>query len=275
MSCAACAARVERSLNKLEGVRASVNYATEKASVALSARVSVADLVAQVERAGYRAAAVETAEPEVDRVGYLWRRLVVALLFGAPLGDLSLATALSPSIRFAGWQWVLLALTAPIALWCAWPFHRNAVVAAYHRTTSMDTLGSLGIVAASSWSIYTAFAHADVHRSVDGRWGVLFSPAGSVYLDVVAAVTVFVLAGRMVEARAKRSAGSALTALGAVAAKDATLLEADDTERRVPVAALRVGDRFVVRAGGVMKPPANTLLCASVAQWRKSPITDG
>lgn len=163
MTCAACASRVERKLNKLDGVTASVNYATEKAAVTAPEAVSVDDLITTVEKAGYQAEVIEpdraAADPDRGRVQYLWRRLVVALLLGAPLADLSITTALVPSLRFPGWQWVLLAMTVPVATWCAWPFHRQALVNARHGSSSMDTLVSLGIVAASGWSVYTIFAH--------------------------------------------------------------------------------------------------------------------
>src|SRR4051794_16020255 len=172
MTCAACAARVERKLNKLDGVRASVNYATEKASVQASSGVVLAELIAQVERAGYRAAAIEAEvpapqDPPDARVRYLLRRLVVALLLGVPLGDLSMTVVLLPSSRFTGWQWVLLALTLPVVTWCAWPFHRNAAVNARHGSTSMDTLVSLGITAATCWSVYTMFFHDGVGSRID------------------------------------------------------------------------------------------------------------
>lgn len=253
MTCAACASRVERKLNKLDGVTASVNYATEKAAVEASGAVSVADLVAEVERTGYQAEVIEpdrpAADPDQGRVRYLWRRLVVALLLGAPLADLSITTALVPSLRFTGWQWVLLAMTVPVATWCAWPFHRQALVNARHGSSSMDTLVSLGIVAASCWSVYTIFAHGASTGGSGGSLGLLFEPGGSVYLDVAAGVTAFVLAGRLFEAKAKHRAGGALRALAEIGAKDATRLREDGEEERVPVGRLCVGDRFVVRPG--------------------------
>ncbi|MBB1151768.1 heavy metal translocating P-type ATPase [Amycolatopsis dendrobii] len=250
MTCAACAARVERKLNKLDGVTATVNYATEHATVALSAPVPVQRLIAQVEGAGYQAREIarDDREEGPDRVRALWRRLVVALLAGVPLADLSVTLALVPSLRFPGWQWVLLALTVPVVTWCAWPFHAKALRAARHGTGSMDILVSLGVVAASGWSVYTMFGQsADAHA--DGVWGLILQPAGSMYLDVAAGVTIFVLAGRMFEARAKHAAGSALRALAQIGARDVVTLEENGAERRIPVAELRVGDRFVVRPG--------------------------
>jgi P-type Cu+ transporter len=250
MTCAACATRVERKLNKLDGVRASVNFATEKAAVEVPGGIGVEDLIGVVERAGYEAELVEpetAGETEDGQVRYLWRRLVVALLLGAPLADLSITMALVPSLRFAGWQWVLLAMTAPVVTWCAWPFHRKALVNARHGSSSMDTLVSLGIAAATCWSVYTMFAHAQA-ASADGALGLLLRPGGSVYLDVAAGVTTFVLAGRLFEAKAKHRAGGALRALASVGAKDVTVLR-DGREERLPVSALRVGDEFVVRPG--------------------------
>ncbi|HEX9338261.1 MAG TPA: cation transporter, partial [Pseudonocardiaceae bacterium] len=160
MTCASCAARVERKLNKLDGVHATVNFATEKATVRTATPVSPADLdnlIAEVERAGYRAELIEPATPPADdtdarHVRYLWRRLVVALLLAAPLGDLSITLALVPSLRFPGWPWVLLAMTIPVVGWAAWPFHRAALVNLRHRSATMDTLVSMGIIAATCWS---------------------------------------------------------------------------------------------------------------------------
>jgi cation-transporting P-type ATPase A/B/Cu+-exporting ATPase len=252
MTCAACANRVQRKLNKLDGVSASVNYATEKAAVHAAAGVGVAELIGQVEQAGYQASVVEPeapAAPDGGQVGYLWRRLVVALLLGVPMGDLSITLALVPSLRFPAWQWVLLAMALPVASWCAWPFHRKAVLAARHHTSSMDTLISLGVVAATVWSLYTIFFVGAPGESTAGVWGLIFAPGGSIYLDVAAGVTVFVLAGRLFEARAKRQAGGALRALAAVGAKDVAVLGPDGSERRVPVSGLAAGDTFVTRPG--------------------------
>jgi Cu+-exporting ATPase len=246
MTCAACAARVQKQLGKLDGVSASVNLATEKATVHLTAAVPVEALIAQIEKAGYGAALV--APEGKDPVRELWRRLVVALLLGVPLADLSTTLVLVPSLRFPGWQWVLLAMTLPVVTWCAWPFHRKALAAARHGTSSMDTLVSLGVITASIWSFYTVFHDGDAYTGKHA-WGLLFQPGGSIYLDVAAGVTVFVLAGRMFEAKARRAAGDALRALAQVGAKQATRLRADGTEERVPATTIGVGDRLVVRPG--------------------------
>ncbi|GLY42759.1 carbonate dehydratase [Amycolatopsis sp. NBRC 101858] len=246
MTCAACAARVERKLNKLDGVTASVDYATERAVVHTAVPDEV--LVDAVARAGYRAAVLTRRRPDgpagEDR--RLWRRLMTALLLGVPAADLSFTLALVPSLRFPGWQGAVLALGLPVVTWCAWPFHAKAAAALKQRTTSMDTLVSTGIAAATLWS-----AHAMTRGTTvaDGGWGLLLRPAGSLYLDVAVGVTIFVLAGRLYEAKAKRAAGDAMRALGALGAKDVTLVDADGRERPVPAADLRAGDHFVVRPG--------------------------
>ncbi|HEX3782899.1 MAG TPA: heavy metal translocating P-type ATPase [Pseudonocardiaceae bacterium] len=254
MTCAACAARVERKLNKLDGVQATVNLATEKATVDYPAALAVDDLIAEVERAGYQARRHEPEAPtdaqaEAATVRSLWHRLIVALLLSAPLGDLSITLALVPSLRFPGWQWVLLAMTIPVATWCAWPFHRIALRNARHLSTSMDTLVSCGIIASVCWSIYTIFFNSGAGETTDGVWGLIFRPGGSIYLDVAAGVTTFLLAGRLFEAKARRRAGGALRALAALGAKDVAVLDEDGTERRLPVSRLRVGQEFVVRPG--------------------------
>ena len=256
MTCAACAARVERRLNKLEGVRASVNYATERATVAAPLTVGAAELVAQVRSAGYRATPIEPDRPVLQGPGgapvrYLLRRLVVALLLGVPLGDLSLTVVLLPSSRFPGWQWVLLALTVPVVAWCAWPFHRNALRNARHGATSMDTLVSLGITAATCWSVYTMLAYNGAVQGTGG-WGLIFRPAGSIYLDVAVGVTIFLLGGRLFEARAKQRAGDALSGLARIGAREVSVPGEDGHEHRIPVAQLRVGDLFVVRPGEII-----------------------
>jgi Cu+-exporting ATPase len=255
MTCAACAARVQRKLNKLDGVDATVNLATEKASVRVAVPIDTATLIAQVTGAGYTATLIEADQPapgdEQDErhVRYLWRRLIVALLLAAPLGDLSITLALVPSLRFTGWQWVLLAMTIPVVGWSAWPFHRAALVNLRHRSASMDTLVSMGITAATCWSIYTIFFNSDAGGGGTGVWGLIFRPGGSVYLEVAAVVTTFLLAGRLFEAKAKRRAGGALRALALIGAKDVAVLRPDGREHRIAVIELRVGDRFVVRPG--------------------------
>ncbi len=254
MTCAACAARVERKLNKLDGVQATVNLATEKATVDYPADVEIERLIAEVEKAGYQAKrhepeATDDALAEAATVKSLWRRLVVALLLTAPLGDLSITLALVPALRFPGWQWFLLVMTIPVATWCAWPFHRVALRNARHLATSMDTLVSVGITASVVWSVYTIFFNSAAGQATDGVWGLIFRPGGAIYLDVAAGVTTFLLAGRLFEAKARRRAGGALRALAALGAKDVAILDADGTEHRLAIGHLKVGQDFVVRPG--------------------------
>jgi P-type Cu+ transporter len=258
MTCAACAARVEKKLNKLEGVRASVNYATATARVAAPAVMPVQALTAAVAQAGYSATAREEtgsaddadgAEDAERHFAYLRRRLFVSLAFFIPLTDLSLMLSLLPSLRFPGWQWLLVACAAPVALWCAWPFHRAALRNARHGTFTMDTLVSLGIIAACGWSVYAMFV-LDRGGSGGTLWQrLIHASGGGIYLETAATVTTFLLAGRLYEARARRIAGEAMHELAAAAAKDVCVLDQDGTERRVPAGRLRSGDIFVVRPG--------------------------
>jgi len=259
MTCAACAARVEKTLSSIDDVRATVNFATEKAIVTAPASVPAERLIAQVEQAGYGARVVVpgwsgTAEADdggadASRVSYLWRRLVVALIFFVPLSDLSVLLSLFPAYRFAGWQWVLVVLAAPVVVWSAWPFHQAALKNARHGSTSMDTLVSLGIAAACGWSVYAMFVLDRGRVRISAMYELLHASGGGIYLEVAASVTTFLLAGRFYEARARRGAGDAMRELAASGAKDASVLGDDGTERRVPVTGLRPGDRFVVRPG--------------------------
>ncbi|TQM02954.1 heavy metal translocating P-type ATPase [Pseudonocardia kunmingensis] len=259
MTCAACVGRVERKLRKLDGVRAAVNLATERAVVSAPAGVGDERLVETVEKAGYSARVVApdaAPEPEdVDAVRRLRVRLAVALVLFVPLADLSLALSLVPSLRFPFWQLVVAALALPVVGWAAWPFHRAAVANLRHGTTSMDTLVSLGVVAATAWSLVGLVATAGQPPVASG-WQAVLHPTGPLYLEVAAGVTTFVLAGRYFEARARRRAGGVMRALALLRPDEVALLEGDpdcgtdgDTERRVPAAVLRVGDRFVVRPG--------------------------
>ncbi|HEV3046308.1 MAG TPA: cation-translocating P-type ATPase [Solirubrobacteraceae bacterium] len=253
MSCGACAARVERSLNALEGVRARVNYAAERASVALGDGVPVQRLLDEVAAAGYGARLAgggESAEAEQleRRVRSLRRRLLLAATLFMPLCDASVFLSIYPSARFAGWQWAMAALAAPVVGWAAWPFYEAAVRAARHRTTTMDTLVSIGILASTGWSLYSMFA---LDRSLHGAaaLGLGSGSGGGIYLDVPAGVTTFLLAGRYFEAWSKRRAGNALRALAALAAREVCVLGEDGRERRQAIGDLRAGQRFVVRPG--------------------------
>jgi P-type Cu+ transporter len=255
MTCAACAARVERKLDGLGAeVIAAVNFATGKALVTAPAAVSPHALVTAVRNAGYTARVVPAAPdpaqagPDDGQAAYLRRRLILALVFFVPLSDTSIMLSLFPAYRFAGWQWVLVVLAAPVALWAAWPFHRAALTNARHGACSMDTLVSLGVVAACGWSVYAMF-HLDRTSGASALAELAHASGGGIYLEVAAAVTTFLLAGRFYEARARSSAGQAMQKLAAAAAKDVCVLGADGVERRVPVGLLRRGDTFVVRPG--------------------------
>ncbi len=252
MSCASCAARVEAKLNKVEGVRASVNFATRVATIDADEGIAEADLYGVIEHAGYSAAPrsqVPNTEDDPDaRLArlLLWRLVVAAVLF-VPLADLSVMFAVVPDTRFPGWQWVLTALAAPVVTWAAWPFHHAALRAARHGTARMETLISIGITAATAWSLYTVFFGPEPQQA-DGVLAALLG-SDSIYLEVAAGVTVFVLAGRYFEARAKSRAGGALRALAALGAKNVSVLLAPGVEMVIPTAELKEGQRFVVRPG--------------------------
>jgi heavy metal translocating P-type ATPase len=265
MTCAACAARVEKKLNAVgPEVISTVNFATGRAMVTAPEAFSPHALIKAVRDAGYAAQVVPAAPgpaqdggaqdggaqvgPDDGQAGYLRRRLILALVFFVPLSDLSITLSLFPAYRFAGWQWVLVVLAAPVALWAAWPFHRAALKNARHGACSMDTLVSLGVVAACGWSVYAMF-HLDRTSGASALQELAHASGGGIYLEVAAAVTTFLLAGRFYEARARSSAGQAMQKLAAAAAKDVCVLGADGVERRVPVGMLRRGEVFVVRPG--------------------------
>ncbi len=251
MTCAACAARIEKRLNKMDGVRATVNYATERAVVLGLAPERAADAVAAVEAAGYGASeVVEGAEPDgySDRVKLLRNRLIVAALLTIPLGDVAIVLALAPQMRFPGWQWVLLVCALPVVFWCAWPFHRAAWRNLRHGSTSMDTLVSLGVLAAFSWSLISTIIGAEDHEGYWIGYGIAPAGADTLYLEVASAVTTFLLGGRYIEARSKRSARSVLSALGKLAPKTVRVIR-DGIEQVVGIGELRVGERFLVRPG--------------------------
>lgn len=254
MTCAACAARVENRLNKIDGVRASVNYATRVATVDAPEPLADDDLCEVVRRAGYQAEprgrdTDNRPDPDDAVARSLMVRLAVAAVLFVPLAHLSVMFAVLPDTRFTGWQWVLTALALPIVTWAAWPFHRIALRNARHRTASMETLISVGITAATVWSIATIFGpRSGDTRETTGVWQAL-GGSDSIYLEVAAGVTVFVLAGRYFEARAKSKAGSALRALAALSAKSVSVLLPDDTEMVIPADELKEQQRFVVRPG--------------------------
>jgi Cu+-exporting ATPase len=250
MTCASCANRVERTLTKLDGVQASVNYATEKARVKAPVDLDPALLVAQVEAAGYTAAlptppAAGLDEPDPTRP--LRDRLVISTLLTVPV----VVLAMVPALQFTYWQWVSLTLAAPVAVWGAWPFHRAAWANLRHGNATMDTLVCLGVLAAFGWSLWallfgTAGQPGMVHPFTMAV--TRGDAAGQLYLEVAAGVTTFLLAGRYFEARSKRRAGAALRALLELGAKDVAVLRSG-REVRLPIGQLAVGDRFVVRPG--------------------------
>ncbi|MET9226200.1 heavy metal translocating P-type ATPase [Lentzea sp. NPDC003310] len=249
MTCASCAARIERKLNKLDGVEASVNYATEKAKVTFPGTLTPADLVKVVEDTGYTAA-LPTAAPETapdDPMRTLRQRLITSTVLSVPV----VVLAMVPALQFTYWQWLSLALAGPVVTYAAWPFHKAAWTNLRHGAATMDTLISIGVGAAFLWSLYALFlGTAGTPGMTHGFTFTIERTAGTgnVYLEVAAGVTTFILAGRYFEARSKRRAGAALTALLELGAKDVAVLR-DGREVRIPVERLAVGDRFVVRPG--------------------------
>ncbi len=248
MTCAACASRIEKRLNRLDGVIASVNYATEKARVRTAGDVSADALIAEIERTGYTAALPAPERPADDaEFRRLRLRLIVSIVLAIPV----IVLAMVPPTQFPGWQWLSLVLTLPVVLWAAWPFHRAALMNARHGTATMDTLISVGVTAALLWSLYTLFFGTAGHIGMTHGFRLTVERGdamGNIYLEVAAGVTMFVLIGRFLEKRAKRRAGAALRALGELGAKDVALLR-DGVEERVGLDRLRVGDLFVVRPG--------------------------
>ncbi|MGV2384867.1 MAG UNVERIFIED_CONTAM: cation transporter, partial [Thermobifida fusca] len=254
MTCASCANRVERKLNKLAGVRASVNYATEKASVEFDSGVTIDDLITTVEKAGYTAAlpappraAQDTEDQAADPVAALRTRLLVSAVLSIPV----IAMAMIPALQFTYWQWASLVLAVPVVVWGALPFHIAAVKNLRLGEATMDTLVSMGTLAAFAWSLYALFFGEAGMPGMTHPFEVTISRtdgSAAIYLEVAAGVTTFILAGRYFEARAKRRAGAALRALLELGAKEVTVVRGG-RETRIPVEQLAVGDRFVVRPG--------------------------
>lgn len=260
MTCASCAARVEKKLNRMDGVSATVNFATEKAKVSYPVGVQVADLIATVVKTGYTAEEpppprLETPERATDAAGAdedpelasLRQRLVVSALLALPVVLMSMV----PALQFDNWQWLSLTLAAPVVVWGALPFHRAAFTNARHGAATMDTLVSVGTLAAFGWSLWALFwGHAGMPGMRHGFDLTVSRTEGSstIYLEVAAGVVAFILLGRYLEARSKRQAGAALRALMELGAKDVAVLR-DGREVRIPVARMATGDRFVVRPG--------------------------
>jgi Cu+-exporting ATPase len=259
MTCASCAARIEKKLNRMDGVTATVNYATEKARVSFADTVTTDELIAQVEATGYTAQLPAAAGTRADGAGSgpddpthaLRQRLLISTVLTVPV----VAMAMIPALQFDGWQWLSLTLAAPVVVWGAWPFHRAAWMNLRHGAATMDTLISVGTLAAFGWSLYALFLGEAGELSM--RHGFSIRPergmgSSQIYLEVAAGVTVFILAGRYFEARAKRRSGAALEALLELGAKDVAVLRGDEPNRvevRIPVDQLVVGDLFVVRPG--------------------------
>ncbi|MEJ1089944.1 heavy metal translocating P-type ATPase [Microbacterium sp. Mu-80] len=277
MTCAACAGRVERALNKLDGVTATVNYATERAVITGLPLTEAPRAIQQVENAGYGAHVREgaddtwSARATENRVTSLRRRLVLAALLTVPLMDLTIVLALVPGWRFPGWEWVCVLLALPIVSWAAWPFHRATLRNLRHGMVSMDTLVSLGIAASFGWAVATLlFGLGD---DQGGYWlGFGLTPAGanSIYLDVAAGMTTFQLAGRYFETRSRRKAGDVLGALNALAATHVRVLR-DGVEAIEPAGTLRTGDVFIVLPGETI--PADGIVRGGTAAVDASMMT--
>ncbi|WP_030614051.1 heavy metal translocating P-type ATPase [Streptomyces fulvoviolaceus] len=250
MTCASCAARVEKKLNRMDGVTATVNYATEKARVSYGGDVSLQDLIATVEKTGYTAHEPAPAPPEQeepDELRPLRERLVTALTLAVPV----VAMAMIPALQFEYWQWLSLTLAAPVVTYAGWPFHKAAFTNARHGAATMDTLISVGTTAAFGWSLWALFFGTAGTPGMKHPFELTIARGdgtGNLYLEAAAGVTAFILAGRYFEARSKRKAGAALKALLELGAKDVTLLRSSG-EQTVPVEQLKVGDRFLARPG--------------------------
>ncbi|UUW92715.1 heavy metal translocating P-type ATPase [Nocardioides sp. WV_118_6] len=260
MTCASCANRIERKLNKLEGVTATVNYATEKAKVTYADTVTTDALVAAVESAGYGAALPKPpaadggaegagGADEQDPIRPLRQRLVISAVLSVPV----IAMAMVPALQFDYWQWLSLTLAAPVVVWGAWPFHKAAWTNLRHGTSTMDTLISLGTLAALGWSLYALFWGTAGVTGMTHPFELTIERSdgsGNIYLEAAAGVTTFILAGRYFEQRSKRRAGAALKALLELGAKEVAVLGPDGvTETKIAVADLKVDDLFVVRPG--------------------------
>ncbi|WP_406256032.1 heavy metal translocating P-type ATPase [Streptomyces chartreusis] len=255
MTCASCAARIEKKLNRMDGVTATVNYATEKAKVSYGGDVSVPDLIATVEATGYTAREPAPPVPDApedtggdDELRPLRQRLITAVTLAVPV----VAMAMVPALQFEYWQWLSLTLAAPVVVYAGWPFHKAAFTNLRHGAATMDTLISVGTVAAFLWSLWALFLGTAGEPGMTHPFELTIARgdgSGNIYLEAAAGVVAFILAGRYFEARSKRKAGAALKALLELGAKDVTVLGGEGRERTVPVSELKVGDRFLVRPG--------------------------
>ncbi|MFC7624201.1 heavy metal translocating P-type ATPase [Microlunatus sp. GCM10028923] len=270
MTCAACATRIEKKLNRLEGATAIVNYATERAVVTGLTADRAPDVVEAVRKAGYTADVIPTdteaadryESSRPDRVGMLRRRLAVAAILTLPLGNLTIALALVPGLRFPYWEWLCVLIAIPVVFWCAWPFHRATLRNLAHRSFSMDTLVSLGVLSAFGWSVVSLITGSPDDQGYWLGYGITPAGADSIYLEVAAAVTTFLLTGRYFEARARRSAADVLGALNRLAANRVRVIR-DGEKRVIDVADLGVGETFAVRPGETIAADGTVLDGAS------------
>ena len=246
MTCAACAARIEKQLNELDGVEAAVNYATETATVVFAAKVSSSELISAVEAIGY-AADIRTAESVDesldDKLARLWVRLIVCVALSIPVVLISMISAL----QFDQWQWVAGGISLPVVTWGAWPFHRAAMTNMRHGAASMDTLISIGVTAATAWSVW-ALVWGDAGDSEMVGMAAMSNASSHVYFEVAASITAFILMGRFLETRAKFKAGDALRALLTLGAREAVVMR-DGVEKTIPASVVRIDDLMVVRPG--------------------------
>jgi Cu+-exporting ATPase len=255
MTCAACANTIERKLNRLDGIDASVNFATERALVSGIDEKDAARAIDAVKKAGYSASVRSGADDAWTeraasvRITSLRRRLAVSALLAVPVCDFTILFALVPGLRFPGWEVLCILLTIPIVTWGAWPFHRSTLRNLRHGSLSMDTLISLGSVVAFGWAIYTMLFDPSLKPGYWLGFGATPTGADSIYLDVAAGMITFQLGGRYFETRARRRAGDVLNAIGNLAAKQVRVQDADGAERVIPATSLKVGDVLVVLAG--------------------------
>ena len=248
MTCASCAARIEKKLNRMDGVSATVNYATERATVQIGPGTTPKDLITTIQQTGYGANLCADAVPDVDHdIRSLRSRFLLSAVLSLPV----ITMAMVPALQFPWWQWISFALTLPVVGWCAWPFHRAALLNLRHGNATMDTLISIGTLAAAGWSAFAlgfgaageiGFTHPFEFRLIR------HAATTNIYLEAAVGITTFLLLGRYLEARAKRRSGAALRALLALTPTEVAVLR-DGTERVIAASALRVGDQFIVHPG--------------------------
>ncbi|WP_366493376.1 heavy metal translocating P-type ATPase [Arcanobacterium phocae] len=278
MTCASCSARVEKKLNKVDGVTAVVNLATERAHVEFPPQLTDADLIAVVEKAGYGASVIEDETPDTSdsqaRSDDLRRRFIVSAILSVPI----IALSMVPAWQFAGWQWLVTALGSPVAFWAGWPFHRSAFVAARHGTSTMNTLVSLGVLASMGWSLWALIfggaGHLGYTMSMSGLLNLESHGHTHIYIESAAMIVTFLLLGRWLESRSRRRAGDALRLLLSTGAPSAHVVERSDgtvTDQTIPAADLAVGDIFVVHAG--QKIPTDGVVVAGSSAVDASLIT--